>query len=124
MLLNTYMYSLGYSLNSGRYRLIYSPLGSNLLPNDTGQLTRDESKSFSKAEDDTHIQFPAQTEKSASSKYLKKCWSPFSQLSHRAPRVRKLKNCKELLINLKPNSKQKLSTRRCADPNNRIALCR
>lgn len=48
----------------------YSPEGSMRFPYLTGQKQLGHWRTFSKAELDTHIQLPAQTDQSASSKYL------------------------------------------------------
>lgn len=58
--------------NSGTYLFTYSPLGSNLCPNITGQAHSLESRRASKADDETHIQLPAQTD-------LGIIWSPLGK---------------------------------------------
>lgn len=50
--------------------LIKIPSGSNLWAYRVGQTQWEQSKTFSNAELDTHIQLPAQTDQSASNKYL------------------------------------------------------
>lgn len=57
-----YIYSIGMFLNSGTYLLTYSPVGSSLRPNFTGQAHTELSNNFSNAELETHIQLPAQTD--------------------------------------------------------------
>ena len=46
--------------------LTYSPVGSIRFPYLTGQIQRGHCSTFSKAELDTHIQFPAHTDQSES----------------------------------------------------------
>lgn len=104
----SWMYWKGKLVSSGTYLRIKSPEGSRRLPYETELMQTEQSSSRSKAELDTHIQLPALIDQSQSTRCSAMWSAPFSQWSHRSPRVRNMATAFRTLQNKKSSSFLKL----------------